>query len=182
MIPNKIGFIGQVLTIGCNMNERIEHNKKKYGDEIKSLESIISSDVRSSIPPNQFTSDMLVALKSGRKITPKMEHYISKIVTDNKSLDPKDRSNRLKWLESIMPKIMMVINLVGETNWSGNYKQNKLTFLFLSIHKYELGKGVKSESFPLIFKSHAMFSLALTNCKSTFFLFNILIIFLIFDE
>ena len=128
-MPNKIGFIGQVLTIGCNMNERIEHNKKKYGDEIKSLESIISSDVRSSIPPNQFTSDMLVALKSGRKITPKMEHYISKIVTDNKSLDPKDRSNRLKWLESIMPKIMMVINLVDDTNWSGNYKQNKLTFL-----------------------------------------------------
>ena len=69
------------------MNERIEHNKKKYEDEIKSLESIISADVRRSIPPNQFTSDMLVALKSGRKITPKMEHYISKIVTDSKPLN-----------------------------------------------------------------------------------------------
>ena len=111
------------------MNERIEHNKKKYGDEIKSLESIISSDVRRNITPNRFTSDMLVALKSGRKITPKMEHYISKIVTDNKPVSPKDKSNRLKWLESVMPKIMMVINLVDDTNWSGNYKQNKLTFL-----------------------------------------------------
>ena len=50
------------------MNERIEHNKKKYGDEIKSLESIISSDVRSSIPPSQFTSDMLVALKKQNKL------------------------------------------------------------------------------------------------------------------
>ena len=89
------------------MNERIEHNKKKYEDEIKSLESIISADVRRSIPPNQFTSDMLVALKSGRKITPKMEHYISKIVTDSKPLNPKDKSNRLKWLESVMPKIIM---------------------------------------------------------------------------
>ena len=111
------------------MNKWIEHNKKKYGVEIKALESIISSDVRRSIPPSQFTSDMLVALKSGRKITPKMEHYISKIVTDNKPLNPKDKANRLKWLESIMPKITMVINLVDETNWSGNYRQNKLNFL-----------------------------------------------------
>ena len=114
------------------MNERIEHNKKKYGDEIKSLESIISSDVRRNITPNRFTSDMLVALKSGRKITPKMEHYISKIVTDNKPVSLNDRSKRLSWLESVMPKIMMVINLVDDTNWSGNYKQNKLTFL----HQY----------------------------------------------
>jgi hypothetical protein len=111
------------------MNKWIEHNKKKYGVEIRALESIISADVRRSIPPNQFTSDMLVALKSGRKITTRMEHYISKIVTDNKSLDPKDKSDRLKWLESVMPKIIMVINLVDETNWSGNYKQNKLNFL-----------------------------------------------------
>mgnify|MGYP003682508359 FL=1 len=87
MILIRIGFIGQALTIEYNMNERIEHNKKKYEDEIKSLESIISADVRRSIPPNQFTSDMLVALKSGRKITPKMEHYISKIVTDSKPLN-----------------------------------------------------------------------------------------------
>jgi len=129
LIPNKIGFIGQALTIGCNMNKWIGHNKKKYKDEIKSLESIISSDVRRNITPNRFTSDMLVALKSGRKITPKMEHYISKIVTDNKPVSLNDRSKRLSWLESVMPKIMMVINLVDDTNWSGNYKQNKLTFL-----------------------------------------------------
>ncbi len=129
MILIRIGFVGQVLTIEYNMNKWIEHNKKKYGVEIRALESIISADVRRSIPPNQFTSDMLVALKSGRKITTKMEHYISKIVTDNKSLDPKDKSDRLKWLESVMPKIIMVINLVDETNWSGNYKQNKLNFL-----------------------------------------------------
>jgi len=99
LILIRIGFVGQVLTIEYNMNKWIEHNKKKYGVEIRALESIISADVRRSIPPNQFTSDMLVALKSGRKITTRMEHYISKIVTDNKSLDPKDKSDRLKWLE-----------------------------------------------------------------------------------
>ena len=111
------------------MNKWIEHNKQKYGAEIKSLEAIISADVKLNIPPNQFTSDMLIALKSGRKITPKMEHYILKIVTDNQPLNPKDKSKRLKWLESVMPKIVMVINLVEETNWRGNYKRNKLFFL-----------------------------------------------------
>ena len=51
----------------------IEHNKKEFGSRIVALENIIRSQVKATGKSDQFTSDMLVAIKSGRKITPKME-------------------------------------------------------------------------------------------------------------
>ena len=52
------------------MNKWIEHNSKLYGDEIKSMKEIINSQVIAAGQSDEFTSNMLVALTSGRKITP----------------------------------------------------------------------------------------------------------------
>ena len=50
----------------------VEHNKKEFGVQIIALKKIIEEQVRAGTQSDEFTSDMLVAIQSGRKITPKM--------------------------------------------------------------------------------------------------------------
>ena len=108
------------------MNEWVEHNKKEFGVKIVELKIIIKRQIRASGKSDEFTSDMLVALQSGRKITPKMEKAINGIVNRNK---PEELVKRKDWVESVVPKIMMVSNLVKETSWGANYKYGKESFL-----------------------------------------------------
>ena len=108
------------------MNEWVEHNKKEFGVKIVELKIIIKRQIRASGKSDEFTSDMLVALQSGRKITPKMEEAINGIVNRNK---PEELVKRKDWVESVVPKIMMVSNLVKETSWGANYKHGKESFL-----------------------------------------------------
>jgi len=108
------------------MNEWVEHNKKEFGVKIVELKIIIKRQIRASGKSDEFTSDMLVALQSGRKITPKMEEAINGIVNRNK---PEELVKRKDWVESVVPKIMMVSNLVKETSWGANYKYGKESFL-----------------------------------------------------
>ena len=101
------------------MNKWIEHNKSKFSTEIKSLETIISTDVRAGIQPNQFTSDMLVALKSGRKITPKMESAIKNSINKCKNNPLYNEVVRLEQeakLKPILEKIAMVEKLAESKN------------------------------------------------------------------
>ena len=66
------------------MNKQwIEHNKNIYGVQIIELKKIISEQVRHGGKAEVFVSDMLVALVSGRKITPKMESAIDNIIKRN---------------------------------------------------------------------------------------------------
>ena len=108
------------------MNKWIEHNKKEFGVKIVELKLIIKSQIRTSGKSDEFTSDMLIALQSGRKITPKMEDAINSIVKRN---TPEEMTKRAQWVESVVPKIMMVSNLVKETSWGANYKYGKESFL-----------------------------------------------------
>ena len=104
----------------------IEHNKKEFGSRIVALENIIRSQVKATGKSDQFTSDMLVAIKSGRKITPKMEKAINNIIHRNK---PEEMPKRVDWVQSVVPKIVMVTNLINETDWSDLYKSSKVYFL-----------------------------------------------------
>ena len=63
-----------------NSNKWIEHNKKEFGVQIIALKEIINKQVEGCGKSDEFTSDMLVALISGRKITPKMENAIDNII------------------------------------------------------------------------------------------------------
>ena len=59
------------------MNKWVERNKKDSGVQIIELKKIINKQVIACGKSDEFTSDMLVALVSGRKITPKMATAIA---------------------------------------------------------------------------------------------------------
>ena len=61
----------------------VKHNKTKFKSEIKSLTEIINTQTKTGVSVNQFTADMLLALRSGRKITFKMEQAIHNIIKRN---------------------------------------------------------------------------------------------------
>ena len=104
----------------------IEHNKKEFGSRIVALENIIRSQVKATGKSDQFTSDMLVALVSGRKITTKMQNAINGIIRKE---SPEQKFKRDSWLQSVLPKLMMVREQIDNTNWSGQYKINSLNFI-----------------------------------------------------
>ena len=109
-----------------NRQKWIEHNSKLYGDKIKSLKEIVNRQVKSAGSSDQFTSDMLLALISGRKITDKMVACIDNIIERD---NPKYQAERYKWLESVVPKINLVIDSVEKTSWTSGYKRNTTSFL-----------------------------------------------------
>ena len=104
----------------------VEHNKKEFGVQIQELQKIIESQVIATGNSDQFTSDMLVALKTGRKITPKMEAAIDKIIRVN---SPDEMLKREEWVDRVVPKLMMVSNLITDTSWNEDYKANTHRFM-----------------------------------------------------
>ena len=86
-------------------NKWVEHNKKEFGVQIVTLKKIINDQVLATGKSDLFTSDMLVALISGRKITPKMEDAINNIIKRN---SPEEQFKRDEWVEKVIPKMIMV--------------------------------------------------------------------------
>ena len=101
------------------MSKWVEKNKKEFGVQIQELQKIIESQVIATGNSDQFTSDMLVAIKTGRKITPKMEAAINKIIKAN---GPDELLKREEWVEKVVPKLMMAAGHISATNWTDGYK------------------------------------------------------------
>ena len=108
------------------MNKWVEKNEKEFGVQIQELQKIIESQVLATGNSDEFTSDMLVALKTGRKITPKMEAAIDKIIRVN---SPDEMLKRQEWVDRVVPKLMMVSNLISDTSWNEDYKANTHRFM-----------------------------------------------------
>ena len=108
------------------MNKWVEKNEKEFGVQIQELQKIIESQVLATGNSDQFTSDMLVALKTGRKITPKMEAAIDKIIRVN---SPDEMLKRQEWVDRVIPKLIMVSNLISDTSWNEDYKANTHRFM-----------------------------------------------------
>ena len=108
------------------MNNWIERNKEEYGVQIIELKKIIEKQVLDTGSSDEFTSDMYVALMSGRKITPKMESAIDKIIKVN---SPDEMLKREEWVNKVVPKLMMVEDLIGNTSWTEDYKVNTKRFV-----------------------------------------------------
>ena len=104
----------------------VKHNKTKYKSEIKSLTDIINTQTKTGLTVNQFTADMLLAMRSGRKITYKMEQAINNIIKRNQ---PEFIETRNKWVMSVVPKIDLVIERLKYTSWTEGYRANSLHFL-----------------------------------------------------
>ena len=108
------------------MTNWVKHNAEKYKSEIKSLVEIINTQTKAGVPVNQFTADMLLAMRSGRKITYKMEKAINNIIKRNQ---PEFIETRNKWVMSVVPKIDLVIERLKYTSWTEGYRANSLHFL-----------------------------------------------------
>ena len=123
----------------------IELNKKMFGRRIKQLQVIIEDE---SFIPNgstnsyhEFIFSMYKALIQGRKITPKMESAITKIVKSySKTLNPEYRKDKLDYTENTIAKLNMIKRRLDECNYTRNYTSEKLWFLE-SIEKQVYSRG-----------------------------------------
>ena len=127
------------------MSGNIERNKKLFGRRIEQLKVIIEDE---SFIPNgstnsyhEFILSMYKALITGRKITPKMELAITKIVKSYaKTLNPENRKKKLDYIENTVSKIHMIKRRLDECNYTTGYKNSSLYFLD-SIEKQVYDRG-----------------------------------------
>ena len=123
-------------------NDRwVEHNKKEFGVQIIALKKIIEEQVRAGTKSDGFTSDMLVAMQSGRKITPKMEDAINNIIKRN---TPEELYKRDDWLATVLPKLIMVKEQIKYTDWIDGYSSDSVIFME-SIIKQAISRKTLSE-------------------------------------
>ena len=120
----------------------IEHNKKKFGRRIEQLDHILMDNTfLTDGSYREFVVSMYKALTSGRKITPKMESAITKIVKSYaKTLNPEYRKERSDWTENTIAKLNMIKRRLDECNYTRSYTSEKLYFLD-SIERQVYSRG-----------------------------------------
>ena len=131
--------------VPTKMEKQIEENKSKYGKRIKQLSHMLEDE--SFIPDgstnsyHEFILSMYKALITGRKITPKMELAITKIVKSYaKTLNPEYRKEKLDYTENTIAKLNMIKRRLDECNYTRNYTSEKLYFLN-SIERQVYSRG-----------------------------------------
>lgn len=134
------------------MNKWVEKNQKEFGVQLIELQKIIERQVLATGNSDQFTSDMLVAIKTGRKITPKMEAAINKIIRVN---SPDEMLKREEWVQKVVPKLMMVENLIDDTNWTEDYKVNTARFVSSIIKQAKSRKTLSKKQMESVSKIYA---------------------------
>jgi hypothetical protein len=127
----------------------VEHNKKEFGVQIIALKKIIEEQVRAGTQSDGFTSDMLVAMQSGRKITPKMENAINNIIKRNA---PEELYKRDEWVARVVPKVIMVRNMIDETTWTTGYKDETVRFLDSVIKQAKSRKSLSKKQMEAVSK------------------------------
>ena len=123
----------------------IDKNKELFGRRIEQLKVIVEDE--SYIPKgssngyHDFVKSMYGALISGRKITPKMESSITKIVKSySKTLNPEYRKKKLDYTENTISKLNMIKRRLDECNYTRSYTNDKLYFLE-SIERQVYSRG-----------------------------------------
>ena len=130
----------------------IERNQEQFGVQIIELKKIIENQVIATGKSDQFTSDMDVALISSRKITEKMEAAIDKIVRAN---SPDEMLKREEWVDKVVPKLMMVENLISDTDWTDGYKANSVHFIKSLIEQVKSRKTLTQKQMEASSKIYA---------------------------
>ena len=113
-----------------------------YGRRIEQLDHILmDSSFLTDGSYREFVVSMYKALTSGRKITPKMESSITKIVKSySKTLNPEYRKQKLDYTENTIAKLNMIKRRLDECNYTRSYTADKLWFLE-SIEKQVYSRG-----------------------------------------
>ena len=130
-------------------DKQVNQNQKLFGRRIEQLKVIIEDDTfipkGSTNSYHEFIFSMYQALVSGRKITPKMESAITKIVKAyakrlKENNDPKLRKQKLDYTENTIAKLNMIKRKLDECNYTRSYTSEKLYFLE-SIEKQVYSRG-----------------------------------------
>ena len=132
-------------------NKWVELNKKQYATQIKALKEIINGQVVNGGSSDEFTSSMMVALVSGRKITPKMENAINNIIKRN---SPEELSKRNEWVEKVVPKMMMVKEMISETTWTKAYSHGAWGFMDSVIKQAKSRKTLSKKQMEAVNKMY----------------------------
>ncbi len=128
----------------------IEHNKKMYGRRIKQLDHILmDSSFLTDGSYREFISSMYKALVSGRKITPKMENAIDNIIKRN---SPEEMAKRDEWVEKVVPKMIMVREMISDTNWTKGYRGNAHSFINSIIEQAKSRKTLSKKQMEAVNK------------------------------
>ena len=123
-------------------DKQVKENQKLFGRRIKQLDHILmDSSFLTDGSYREFVVSMYKALTSGRKITPKMESAITKIVKSYaKTMNPEYRKERSDWTENTIAKLNMIKRRLDECNYTRSYTADKLWFLE-SIEKQVYSRG-----------------------------------------
>ena len=113
------------------MSRYVEHNKKMYGRRIQQLDHILKDNTfLVDGGYRNFIVSMYKALVSGRRITPKMESSITKVVKNYaKHINPEHQKNRVEYIETTLEKINKIRSLLFECKFSPDYSYGKEMFL-----------------------------------------------------
>ena len=145
------------------MNKWVERNKKEYGVQIIELKKIVNEQVIACGKSDEFTSDMLVALVSGRKITPKMEVAINNIIKRN---SPEEQFKRDEWVEKVVPKMIMVREMISDTNWTEGYRADTYRFMNSIIEQAKSRKTLTKKQMEAVSKLYTRISKNLEKNKN----------------
>ena len=127
----------------------VERNKKEFGVQITELKKIINNQVKTCGSSDEFTSNMLVALVSGRKITTKMENAINNIIKRN---SPEEQFKRDEWVQKVVPKMMMVKEMISETTWTKAYSHGAWGFMDSVIKQAKSRKTLSKKQMEAVNK------------------------------
>ena len=109
---------------------QVKRNKKMYGRRIQQLDHILKDNTfLVDGGYREFISSMYKALVSGRKITPKMESAITKVVKNYaKHINPEHQKNRVEYIEKTLLKIDKIRSHLFECKFSPDYSYGKEMF------------------------------------------------------
>ena len=112
----------------------INKNEKSFGRRIQQLKCITEDKTyiehNSTNSYHEFIFSMYRALKTGRKITPKMEASITKIVKIYaKHINPEQQKTRLEYIEKTIHKIQIIRGLLDQCEYTPDFRYGKDMFL-----------------------------------------------------
>ena len=123
-------------------DKQVKENQKLFGRRIEQLDRILKDNTfLVDGGYREFIVSMYKALVSGRRITPKMESAITKIVKSySKTLNPEYRKEKLDYTENTIAKLNMIKRRLDECNYTRSYTSEKLYFLD-SIERQVYSRG-----------------------------------------
>ena len=78
-----------------------------------------------------------------------MEQAIDKIIKRN---SPEEQFKRDEWVEKVVPKIIMVREMISDTDWSKGYRGNSYNFLNSIIEQAKSRKSLSKKQMEAVNK------------------------------